>query len=89
EPRRLISSVATLVEAGSHHAQSIFCGGSIGSLTLGFSQREELTRNALKNLTAASPRTIATACPLCLATFSRYSDRPVQDLAELVDRSLE
>lgn len=89
EPRRLISNVATLVEAGSHHDQSICCGGSIGSLTLGFSQREELTRNALKNLTVASPRSIATACPLCLATFSRYSDRPVQDLAELVDRSLE
>ena len=45
-----------------------------------------MTRNALKHLTVGGPDAIATACPLCLATFSRYADRPVQDLAEILDR---
>lgn len=89
QPRELLSAICTLVEAEKHHSESICCGGSIGSLTLSFAQREALTRNALKNLTANLPNKIATACPLCLATFSRYSDRPVLDLAEIIDERIK
>ena len=39
----------------------ICCGGSLGSLTLGFAQREDMTRNALKHLTVDGPDAIATA----------------------------
>jgi Fe-S oxidoreductase len=85
QPRELLRSAGPLVEAGKTREESICCGGSIGSLSLGFDQREALTRNALKNLTVAGPSVIATACPLCLATFSRYSDRPVRDIAEIID----
>ena len=56
------------------------------SLTLGFDKREDMTRNALANLTADNPETIVTACPLCKSTFGLYSDRPVEDIAETVDR---
>ncbi len=65
---------------------SICCGGSLGSLTLNFQQREDLTRNALKNLCADVPDIIVTACPLCRSTLRRYADRPVLDIAEVVDR---
>lgn len=85
QPRELLSALGSLVEAGKNHGESICCGGSLGSLTLGFAQREALTKNALQNLTVNLPSKIATACPLCLATFSRYSDRPVEDIAEIVD----
>lgn len=88
QPRELLKGVGPLVEAEKNRAESICCGGSVGSLTLSFSQREVLTKNALSNLTYAGPDRIATACPLCLATFSRYSDRPVKDLAEIVAESL-
>ena len=44
-----------------------------------------MTRAALENLYAGKADAIATACPLCLATFSRYADRPVRDIAEIVD----
>ena len=86
QPRRVLGQAGYLVEADQAREESICCGGSLGSLTLGFAQREDMTRNALKHLTVNGPDAIATACPLCLATFSRYSDRPVQDIAEILDR---
>ncbi len=86
QPRELLAALGTLVEAEKTGKESICCGGSLGSLTLGFAQREDLTKNALRNLTVNLPSKIATACPLCLASFSRYSDRPVEDIAEIVDQ---
>ena len=89
QPRNILSSIGPLVEADKSGKESICCGGSLGSLTLGFDKRRPITENALANLTAASPDTIVTACPLCRSTFNRYSDRPVVDIAEIVDRQIE
>ena len=85
EPRQALAAVGEVVEAGKHHAESICCGGSLGSLTLSYEQRQPMTQNALDNLTVADPGAIVTGCPLCLATFVRAADRPVRDLAELLD----
>lgn len=87
-PRDLISHCAGLEEAGHNHQESICCGGSLGSITLGFNDREAMTKNALQDLVVASPDAIATACPLCLTTFGRYADRPVKDIAEILDEAL-
>lgn len=84
-PRKLLDHCATLVEAGHSREESICCGGSLGSLTLGFDQREAMTRNSFADLVVADPDAVATACPLCLATFGRYADRPVRDIAEILD----
>ena len=85
QPRQALAAAGELVEAGSHHAESICCGGSLGSLTLGFEQRRAMTRHALDDLTVTDPTQIVTGCPLCLTTFARYADRPVHDLAEIID----
>jgi Fe-S oxidoreductase len=85
QPRQALAAAGTLVEAGKHHAESICCGGSLGSLSLSFEQRRPMTQNALDNLTLADPDQIVTGCPLCLATFTRLADRPVRDLAEILD----
>jgi len=85
QPRQALATVGDVVEAGKHHAESICCGGSLGSLTLSFEQRQPMTQNALDNLTVANPDQIVTGCPLCLTTFVRLSDRPVRDLAEVLD----
>ena len=89
QPREALSCAGTLVEAAKSHGESICCGGSLGSLTLSFAQREPITRASLENLCADSPDRIVTACPLCRSTFARYSDRPVEDLAEILDRAVE
>ena len=85
QPREALAAAGEFVEAGKHHAESICCGGSLGSLSLSFEQRRPMTQNALDNLTLANPDQIVTGCPLCLATFTRLADRPVRDLAEVLD----
>ncbi len=87
QPRKVISASGVLVEADKNKKESICCGGSLGSLTLSFDKRKALTENALSNLTIASPDIIVTACPLCRSTFSRYADRPVKDIAEILDEA--
>lgn len=85
EPRQLLNRVAQIREAEKKREMSVCCGGSLGSLSLDFAQREKITRASLDNLAESGADAIATACPLCKTTFSRYSDRPVRDLAEIVD----
>ncbi len=87
-PRHLVSSVGRLAEAPKNGKESICCGGSLGSLTLSFDKRRAITVNALANLKECNPDAIVTACPLCRTTFNRYSDIPVNDIAELVDRNI-
>jgi Fe-S oxidoreductase len=86
QPRELLKQAGDLVEAAQNRDMSICCGGSLGSLTLGFDKREDITRNALNNLVSGDPGTIVTACPLCKSTFARYADRPVEDIAETVNK---
>jgi len=85
QPRTILSCAGELVEAKHTENESICCGGSLGSISLGFEKREAMTLNSLRNLTADNPDVIATACPLCRSTFNRYSDRPVKDIAEIID----
>ena len=86
-PRRLLGQAAGIAEAEKNREESVCCGGSLGSLTLDFAHREVITRKSLENLYSSRADAIATACPLCLSTFRRYSDRPVRDLAEILDAS--
>ena len=86
-PRKLIGRAAGIAEAEKTGVESICCGGSLGSLSLDFQAREAMTRASLDNLYTSKADAIATACPLCLASFSRYSARPVRDLSEIVDES--
>lgn len=88
EPRKVISSVGTLKKAAKERKESICCGGALGSLTLSFERRKAITEHSLHNLTADNPDSIVTACPLCLNTFGRYADRPVEDIAEIVNKTL-
>ena len=87
QPRSVLSAAGELVEAAKNRRESICCGGSLGSLTLGFDKRKAMTENAVANLMSESPDEIVTACPLCQATFGRYSEIPVEDIATVIDRN--
>ena len=88
-PREALRAAGQLVPAPKERVESICCGGSVGSLTLRYEDREPITRGALENLTANNPEQIVTACPLCLKTFGRYSPVPVKDFAEVLAEQLE
>lgn len=83
EPRNVVAAVGDLVEGKKHHKESICCGGSLGSLSLGDQHRKKLAESALGNLIMESPDAIVTACPLCKSTFNRYATVPVLDIAEI------
>jgi len=87
-PRMLIGKAAAIAEAPKNRKESICCGGSLGSLSLDFEHREKITRASLENLYESRADAIATACPLCYTTLSRYSDRPVKDLAQIIDEQI-
>ncbi|MBP5566614.1 MAG: (Fe-S)-binding protein [Bacteroidales bacterium] len=84
-PRSAVSAAGILVEAAQNREMSICCGGSLGSLSLNYEKRKDITLNSLRNLQAEDPDKIVTACPLCQSTYSTYSDIPVQDIAQIID----
>jgi len=88
-PREALRAVGQLVPAEKERKESVCCGGSVGSLTLRYEDREPITRGAVDNLTANNPEQIVTACPLCLKTFGRYAPVPVRDFAEILASHLE
>ncbi|MBR0301361.1 MAG: (Fe-S)-binding protein [Bacteroidales bacterium] len=83
-PRSVVSAAGTLVEAGKNRVESVCCGGSLGSLSLSYEKRRDITVSSLRNLTVADPDAIVTACPLCQSTFSKYSDIPVKDISQVL-----
>ncbi len=89
EPRNIIDNIGLLTQGKSDRDMSACCGGSIGSLTMSMEERDEITKNTIKDLTLNQPDEIVTACPLCLKTFARLSPIEVKDIAEIVVEGLE
>ena len=89
EPRNVIDNIGLLTRGKSDRDMSVCCGGSIGSLIMSMEERDEITRNSIKDLTINQPDEIVTACPLCQKTFARLSPIEVKDIAEIVVEGLE
>lgn len=87
-PRQALRAVGQLVPAAKEREESVCCGGSVGSLTLRYEDREPITRGSIDNLTANNPEQIVTSCPLCLKTFGRFAPVPVKDFAEVLAENL-
>lgn len=85
EPINVLQQLGELKKAAKEGKESICCGGSLGSLTLTYQEREKITQGSLDALTVNNPDRIITACPLCLKTFSDKSSKPVMDIAQIVN----
>ncbi len=84
EPRNIIDNIGLLTPGKSNKDMAVCCGGSIGSLTMTLEERDEITKNSIKDLMHNTPDEIVTACPLCLKTFARLAPVQVRDIAEIV-----
>lgn len=89
EPIEVLNSFTTLKHATKEGKESICCGGSLGSLTLTYNDRKKITQGSLNSLVYNNPDKIITACPLCLKTFSDSADRPVMDIAQIVNEQIK
>jgi Fe-S oxidoreductase len=87
-PRELLGKVSDLVAVDHQNNDSLCCGGSLGMFAMPQSQRDEITKEALKNLLKYSPEIVATGCPLCKKTFSKFSSVDVKDISEIVYESI-
>ena len=88
EPRNVIDNIGLLTQGKSDRDMSVCCGGSIASLTMTNEERDEITRNSIRDLTLNQPDEIVTAWPLCLKTFARLSHIEVKDIAEIVAENI-
>ena len=88
EPRELLSAIGVIKEASQEKNMSICCGGSLGSLTLSFTEREQIAKSSLNSLLINKPEKLITACPLCLKSFSTYNSIPTRDIAQIVSENL-
>lgn len=88
EPLNVLQQLGEIRKAEKEGKESICCGGSLGSLTLSYEDRGKITQGSLNALTINNPDKIVTACPLCLKTFSDKADRPVVDIAQIVNENI-
>ena len=89
EPRNIIDNIGLLTPGKSNKDMAVCCGGSIGSITMTMEERDEITKNSIKDLMHNNPEEIVTACPLCLKTFARLAPVKVRDIAEIVADSIQ
>lgn len=88
QPRELLSQIGRLVSVEESQQKSLCCGGSLGNLTMSVFEREQIQKSTALHLNRNNPDYIATACPLCKKSLTRFSINPVKDLSELVAENL-
>jgi len=84
QPRKILSEAGKLVKSKFEKENSFCCGGSLGHTSLSQAQRNIITQEVVNELTKNNPDSLVTACPLCKKTFTRWSEVPVKDIAEIV-----
>lgn len=88
QPRELLNQLGTLIPQEAAFSRSLCCGGSPGNLTLPMAEREALQQSTALYLNQPNPDWVATACPLCKKSLTKFSHAKVIDLAELVAENL-
>jgi Fe-S oxidoreductase len=95
QPRAVVATAGTLVEAERNHERSFCCGAGGGLAFLGEETGDRVSHVRAKELVATGAQTIGTACPFCNTMFRDAlgavgGDAPPQllDIAQLVARGL-
>ncbi|MEA5006020.1 MAG: (Fe-S)-binding protein [Rikenellaceae bacterium] len=89
QPRELLSKIGILRSSPEERGESVCCGGSLGSLTMSADKRKKITEHSLELLNTNNPDIVATACPLCMRTFSPINAMSeTSDIAQIISRNL-
>ncbi len=88
EPRELIRCAGKLVEPAETREEALCCGSSVANTALNDLGQQRIARSVGASLGETGADAIVTACPLCKKAIARGTDRPVYDLAEVVERHL-
>ena len=95
EPRAVVESAGTLVEADRHRERSFCCGAGGGLVFLGEESGSRVSHVRAQELVATGAQTIGTACPFCnsmfrdaLGTVGGPTPPQLLDIAQLTARAL-
>jgi len=88
EPREVIRHVSTLESTDYDDVNSLCCGGSLGNIMLSRENRQKIAEDVTSKLTACSPDSLITSCPLCKKTLAQATGTKVMDIAELAVEAL-
>lgn len=88
QPRELLAQLGNLTPMGKSYQKSLCCGGSPGNLMMTMAEREKLQKSTASYLNSSKPDLLATSCPVCKKSLSKFSESRVIDLAELVAENL-
>lgn len=88
EPKEVLKHVAVLEPGRFEDENSLCCGGSLGNMTISPAKKRKIASDAAAELTRNNPDIIITACPLCKKTFASATQTKVEDIAEIVAKSI-
>lgn len=88
QPRNILKQIAGVADVTEERVNSLCCGGSIGDLSMNFTQRNVIRDNALQTLCESNPDVLVTACPLCKKTFDSANSVAVKDISEIVAENM-
>ncbi len=88
QPRQILKSVTTLLKTKNEKENSLCCGHNLGNTVISLEQQTKVRLAAMENLRSKHPDVIVTACPMCKKAFTRASDFPVKDIAEIVKENM-
>ena len=87
-PRRVISTVGTLVEPAHSRRDALCCGSSLANTVIDDGQQLRLAQRMTAELEATGADAIVTACPLCNKAVGRASAHVPMDISELVAKNI-
>jgi len=88
QPREIIANLGSLIKVEEAYEKSLCCGGSLGHLAISMDEREQIQKSTAIYLNQNNPDCVATACPLCKKSLTKFSESQVKDISELVAENL-
>ncbi|NSW44589.1 MAG: (Fe-S)-binding protein [Bacteroidales bacterium] len=87
-PRHILNQVITLQETAYQKEHSLCCGGSLGNFYFQEKDKVQVAQDAYDKIMTNHSEMLITSCPLCKKTFQKVAEKPVIDLAEIIDKAL-
>lgn len=88
EPRSILEKAGNLVNIDSEKQSSFCCGGSLGNNLEYNPSKDKISKKVAEVFCSQKPDIIATSCPLCKKSLTKFSDCKVSDIAEIVASQL-
>lgn len=87
-PRNVLNKIVILQETAYQKKHSLCCGGSLGNFYYQEKEKVQTAQNAYQRIMTNNSEMLITACPLCKKTFQKVAEKPVLDIAEIIDQNI-